>query len=684
MQPNGGRQGRMGLPPAGGSVSRRPTCLVLARPLTLALALAAGAARAATPPLAVPLALEESAGVARHAWPASASVPLPRGRVQSPDKLWLAAPDGHAAPLQARALERWPDGSVRWLPPDFLADVAAGKVATYTLRDSAPPAPASGARVRLEAGRDGARVLDSGALRVTVPARGEALLADLAAGPVRLAGAVPLPALAVDRAPGGAPSHEGLTVETEGAVRTELLVTGRYPAGIAYEVRIAAFAGERFLRLQHTITDLADPHYAPLRSLLLTVPGHFTEAAVGIDGGRRTLGELARGHELRHTDATPALLDGASAGRHADGWAEGRGGGAAVTLVAPFFWQEYPKALRVGADRLAIDLFAAKDTPVQFGTGAAKTHELWLALGRADDGASSAELAAALGAPLIAIPPAAWIVASRALPNAPTGSRLFLDGLVPAERHYRDVDIIHHASGHPDWVGLNHPHKALHFAFEAPEKVDLGHTWTEGLVTYHRLTGDVRALAAARGIADALAGRVKRARIPRHFGWPMLALVAVYDATGERRYLEAARAYADAGTDLFRPTPAAGDWKMGILADGVAAVYGADGDARLRRWLVAYADALLASPGRFADPRFAAPLGQLYALTGDARYKQAALATARGMNISDQGKQLAANGRTGFRILAPLMKSSGGPSGARAADAALRSPDAPRPRRPRW
>src|SRR5207245_9437395 len=109
------------------------------------------------------------------------------------------------------------------------------------------------------------------------------------------------------------------------------------------------------------------------------------------------------------------------------------------------------------------------------------------------------------------------------------------------------------------------------------------------------------------------------------------------DATGERRYLEAARAYADAGTDLFRPTPAAGDWKMGILADGVAAVYGADGDARLRRWLMAYADALLASPGRFTDPRFGLPLGQLYALTGDPPSKPAALAAARGMNLRAQG-----------------------------------------------
>src|SRR2546430_9219916 len=101
MHPRRGPQGRMVWPPAGGSVSRRSTRLVLARPLTLALALAAGAARAATPPLAVPLALEESAGVARHAWPANASVPLPRGRVRRPDALWLAAPGGPAAPPPA-------------------------------------------------------------------------------------------------------------------------------------------------------------------------------------------------------------------------------------------------------------------------------------------------------------------------------------------------------------------------------------------------------------------------------------------------------------------------------------------------------------------------------------------------------------------------------------------------------
>src|SRR3989442_4207928 len=84
--------------------------------------------------LAVPLALEEAAGVARQAWPAAASVPLPRGRLRDPN-VWIAAPGGRATLAQACVLERWPDGSVRWLLVDFLADVAAGDHATYTLHD---------------------------------------------------------------------------------------------------------------------------------------------------------------------------------------------------------------------------------------------------------------------------------------------------------------------------------------------------------------------------------------------------------------------------------------------------------------------------------------------------------------------------------------------------------------------
>jgi hypothetical protein len=729
---------------------------VLPRIVLLFLACAVRTAAAAPEPLAVPLALEEKAGIARRAFPALASVPLPRGRIRTADGLWLADPEKRPAPFQARVLERWPDGSARWLLLDFLADVAAGRTATYTLRAGKPPA-ARGARLRHEEQR-GAHVLDAGPVRVALPAGGDAPVVELTLAGATDGVAVSLPLLGFDGARPEAARGREIAVESSGAVRTELVVRGRYPQGLGYEVRIAAFAGQPFVRLQHTLTNLADPPYALVGTLALGVTGGIARAIAGLDGAGRPF------QELRHTEASSARLDGEPTGQHADGWARGVGRAGVVTLVMPAFWKEYPKAFRWTGERLELDLLAGGNEPVRFGTGAAKTHELWVALEPEDAAQAPRELARALDAPLVAGPSPAWIVASGALaqaitPDDPdardflhrfatafsryqerarkerwddgpavscaertserprvglygalnwgdwqfpgyrdrargcdawgnleydlpqvlalawaaTGARTFYTGLVPAARHYRDVDIIYHSPGHPERVGLNHPHKAGHFAFEAAEKVDLGHTWTEGLISYWRLTGETRALAAARGIADALAARADRAHNPRHFGWPMIALVAVAEATGEARYREAALTYALGARTSFRPTPAAGDWKMGILADGMAAVHAATGDDRLKRWLVDYADALLAAPTGFTDPRYALPLGYLAALTGDERYEARARAVVRGLRIGEWGKPLAAMGRIGFRLLGPLALRDG-PAGPRRA-----SPRAPQP-----
>jgi hypothetical protein len=710
-----------------------------------ALALCARAAAAA--PLAVPLELVEHADVARRAFPATASVPLPAGRVRRADGLWLATPAGRPAPLQTAVLERWPDGSIRWLLCDFLADVPAGARATYTLREGGAPRTAAGPRVtRRNVGGD--VVLDTGALRVVVPADGSAVVREITAGRARV-GAIALPALRADGVAPGAPVPSAVRVETDGPVRTELLLTGRDGAGVDSELRLAVFAGQRIVRLQHTVTHRGAPGYLPVRALPLVVPGHFDAAAFGIDAGVRRFAPLAGPHVLRHADAAPAELDGEDAGRHADGWARATGGGGAVTLVTRWFWSEWPKAFRAAPDGLAVDLLAGEAEPVRLGVGAAKTHELWLALEPADGARDPDELTRVLREPLVARVPPAWTVASHALPQAlapdgpgareflgrlgsalevyrararserwddgppvpceqrtaehprtglygalnwgdwqfpgyrdrsrgcdgwgnleydlpqvlalgwaATGDARFWDTLVPAVRHYRDVDIIHEAPGHPDWVGLNHPHKASHFAFEAKETVDLGHTWAEGLVSYYRLTGETRTLAAARALADALLPRVAKAQNPRQFGWPMLALVAVHDATGDARYRDGARAYAAAGMAAFRPTPAAGDWKMGILADGLAAVHATTGDPAIRAWLVTYADAYVGDRARWPDARFALPLGYLAGITGDGRYRDAALSAAHDMKIGTWGKPLAAYARTGFRLLAPLATAA--------------------------
>lgn len=715
-------------------------------PVTALLVLLSPAgSRGAGAPLAVPLLLDESAGVARRAAPVSASVPFARGQLPKGTPTWVADAAGHAVPSQPTVLEPWPDGSVRWLLVDFLADVPAHGRATYTLHPGTAPAPASGPRITSTTARDGARTLDTGVLRVTLPLHGEAWLGRIAAGDTTLSGGVPLPVLTVEGGASGGARPGTLTVETDGPVRTEVVLRGRYPGGLAYETRLALFAGQALVRVEHTLTNMTDPDYARIRSLALRIPGRFLHGGAGVDGRQKALEPGSHARILAQETANELLLDGARVGRRGDGWVRAGDDRLALTALLPRFWEEYPAALGVGRDALEVDLFAGRERPVALGRGAAKTHELWLALEKASAATSGAALAAELRAPLIAFPPPEWIVASGALPQAlapdapgarsllarlstafvayqkhvrtdrwddgppvpcserttetprtgfygvlnwgdwnfpryrdtsegcdgwgnleydlpqvlalgfvATRNRELWDTFVAAARHYRDVDVIHYMPEHPDWVGLNHPHKASHFAPESRSKVDLGHTWAEGLITHYRLTGERRSLEAARALADALIPRVEKAGNPRQRGWPMIALSAVAAATNEPRYLDGARAFAAGVLAHVPPTPASGDWKMGIMADGMAYLHAARGEDDVRRWLLAYADALLAEPDRFTDPRYALPLGYLAVLTGDDRYERLARRVAEGLKLSDWGKPIAAMGRTGFRLLAPL------------------------------
>ena len=68
----------------------------------------------------------------RRQEPVTAGVPLPQGFESDPGSLTLRAAAG-AVPLQTRVLDRWPDGSIRWLLLDFFADWVSGVESTYVL-----------------------------------------------------------------------------------------------------------------------------------------------------------------------------------------------------------------------------------------------------------------------------------------------------------------------------------------------------------------------------------------------------------------------------------------------------------------------------------------------------------------------------------------------------------------------
>jgi hypothetical protein len=715
--------------------------------LALVAALRPQAAPAAALDVALPLV--ETAGVARRDAPATVSVPLPAGALRDAAAVHVVAGDRPVA-MQPTVLERWPDGSVRWLLLDLLASVPADGRVRLALRPGSA-ARAGGPAVTRHTG-GGGQELDTGALTLTVPGDGAALATSVRAGGATLVERIPLPALTLA---GGtvAPVPEGPpAVETDGPVRTELLLRGRYGSDVAYEARIAAFAGQPVLRLQLTLTHVGASRDVAIRGLALSVPGAFASGAMGVDGASKRFTSLVDPHVLRQLDGERIRVDDDASEGSGDGWVRAAGDVAAVTLVARWFREEWPKQLAVSETSVQLDLLGGGDEPVALGRGAAKTFEAWIVVEPAAKAMPPAERAATLLAPLVGLPPAPWIVASSALPQslapdaagapvflerlerafrryrarndnerwddgppvpceqrtaervrtgftgalnwgdwnfpglrdrtkgcdawgnleydlpqvlglgwATTAERVWYDAFVAAARHYRDVDVIHHDPDNPDRVGLNHPHKMQHFAPEATQNVDLGHTWVEGLITHWRLTGEVRSRDAAIAMGDALAGRVAKASNPRQFGWPMIALGALAAATNEARYRDAAVQFAAQAIGAFPPTPAAADWKIGILADGLAYVEAVAPDAKRAEWLQRYADAYVAEPERWTDARYALPLAWLGAQRKDARYEDAALAVAATLDVGDWGKTLALNGRTGFRLLGPLAAAGFAP-----------------------
>jgi hypothetical protein len=237
-----------------------------------------------------------------------------------------------------------------------------------------------------------------------------------------------------------------------------------------------------------------------------------------------------------------------------------------------------------------------------------------------------------------------------------SGDRAYRHVFEAAARHYRDVDVVHYAKAHPELVGMNHPHKPLHFDLTEPPKIDLGHTWAEGLFMHHVLSGEDASLAGGRGIADYLAraAATHSSANPRQWGWPAIALIAAQRATGEQRYLTAAQEYARRGTREWPPSLSGADWKLGVLADGVSEVHAESDDPDLERWLLAYADALAADPSRRVDLRYYPALAYAYHLTGRDTYRDAATAALTQMRLGNWGKPLAANGRAAFRMVALL------------------------------
>lgn len=129
------------------------------------------------------------------------------------------------------------------------------------------------------------------------------------------------------------------------------------------------------------------------------------------------------------------------------------------------------------------------------------------------------------------------------LQYARTGVRRFMDYGLIASEHWMDVDVCHY-SDNPLLFGGQWEHCAKH---TKDSSIVPSHSWVEGLLDYYHFTGEERALHTAIGIGENILRLLdtdtykgKGESSARETGWALRTLTALYQETGEARWVEKA------------------------------------------------------------------------------------------------------------------------------------------------
>jgi len=350
------------------------------------------------------LTLEMADTIPHAGFPVTCGVPLPAGRVTELDQIALRDPGGALVPVQAAALNRWGDRSLRWVLLDFIAPGGippkpwSVRFATRPLSAPAPPQPA---RVRRSAGRV---LIDTGPITITMGGERGQLTDSVVFTESRRRAGGPLTGEVVARRGGRdvlyVPEVAKLEVRTRGPVRATVEATGRLVGRDnaddsvgRFVFRLNAYAGQPFVRVFFRIFNDTD------KTLRIKRFGLTLETRGGGAVWSGDCEALEPGGEVAITQAGGdrfAVTQGAQAvggGEHSQGWAAAAGDQAVVVVAVRGFWQLFPKSLRVAGGGVSADLFAGGGAggyyePVP---GEAKRHEVLLAFLPPDAARADAE-----------------------------------------------------------------------------------------------------------------------------------------------------------------------------------------------------------------------------------------------------------------------------------------------------
>ncbi len=197
----------------------------------------------------------------RRREPVACGVPWPRGVLHDLESLHLSDEQGRRLPLQARALDRWPDGSVRWSLLDWQADVRGAAAYRLTVAPEASRGrqpPEAHPRLRTET-PPGEILIDTGAARFHLRAAGRFPLDSVLAGGAEAVDAART-RFAIEDKSGLVyePLVHRLEVEETGTLRAAVVVEGDLARSggeplLQFIARLHFFAGSAAVRFMLTL-----------------------------------------------------------------------------------------------------------------------------------------------------------------------------------------------------------------------------------------------------------------------------------------------------------------------------------------------------------------------------------------------------------------------------------------------
>jgi len=359
----------------------------------------------------IDLTVAEPSGVERRGWPVTSGIPLAQGELRSDRRTALFDADGKEIPLQTEVLNRWPDGTIRWLLLDFQVDLAANQSKRYVLRygpqikRSSVPDPIHVNTIPQDP------VLETGPLRITL-SPDEFRLLDAVwhdrnndgqfSDSERVTGgdAAGIELVTPDGERYRADlSHAVMTIEQHGPLRACVRIEGSHQslAGgqmFNYVVRLHVFRGQSFVKFDYTfINDHQDTLMAKFDSIELVCSMNSAgDDRLILDRKNVTTSRLEQVDDLHYS------VNGQETRGHAPGWAAVAAPTGGFAVGVREFWQNWPKSIETKTGELRIGLcpdfpdgrydgrplaeevkhyYYLRDGVYTVKVGVARTHDMW-------------------------------------------------------------------------------------------------------------------------------------------------------------------------------------------------------------------------------------------------------------------------------------------------------------------